>query len=213
MSRESPFELAFAPWRDRFPRIRESLDGEDPRDRDRFLLNREVAALLLELRPDEGYGEGTEAMAALIHHGYLFWESGEVVQTVQAEQLGRIIAPSWTRTLRPSGRPAVLPSYVQLPPFAVWGVLEAVPPEPLDGWFASRPDQTLQVLAVFGIRPGRAGFTTLEVAGKRPDLARRDDGAPLFAPLEFGSGLPAGPGTVTSEAELLELAWRIEASE
>ena len=109
----------------------------------------------------------------------------------------------------PEVRPA---HYVQLPAFAVWGVLEAAPPEPLDGWFASRSDQTLHVLAVFGIRPGRAGFTTLEVAGRPPDLTRREDGSPLIAPLESGAGMPAGPATVASEAELLELAWRIEAS-
>ena len=210
MSREHPFQLAFGPMADRFERIRESLDGAEPGDRDRFLLNREVAALLLELRPEEGYGAATEAMAALVHHGYLFWEAGEVTQTVQAEQLGRIVASPWTRSLLPSGRPAVRPSYVQLPSFALWGVLEGGAPEPLDGWFAARANSSLLALAVFGIRSGRAGFTTLEVGGAYPGLERREDGTPLFAPLESESGARTGMGAVASGAELLELAWRIE---
>ena len=209
MMRESPFELAFAPWREHFGRIRESLDGAGA-ERDRFLLDREVAALLLELRPEEGYGDATEAMAALVHHGFLFWSAGERVRSVTSDQLARVLDPSGVRPRPdPAGRP---PCYVQLPSFAIWGVLQEGAPEPLDGWFAARVDSTLMALAVFGVRSGRAGFTTLEVRGEFPGLERREDGTPLFAPLEAGSAR-TGPGTVASEAELLELAWRIEALE
>ena len=213
MSRENPFELAFAPWRDRFERIRESLDGTDPRDRDRFLLNREVTVLLLELRPEEGYGDATEAMAGLVHHGYLFWEAGEIIRPITREQLAQVVAPTESRDLRPSDRPTVRPSYVQLPPFAIWGVLEGEAPEPLDGWFRVRSGPTMNLLAVFGIRPGRAGFTTLELRGEPPALDRREGGTPLFAPLEAGTGARAGMGTVADGAELLELAWRVEVLE
>ena len=208
MSREHPFELAFAPLRDRFERIRESLDGADPGDRDRFLLNRDVAALLLELRPEEGYGDATEAMAALVHHGYLFWANGEIVRAIEPERLAEVVEPARAPNVRPSDRPAVPPSYVQLPPLAIWGLLEGGPPEPLDGWFRIRTDHGLTLLAVFGMRPGRAGFTTLELRGAPIALDRREDGTPLFAPFE--SAAQTGLGTITSEAELLELAWRIE---
>jgi hypothetical protein len=208
MSREHPFQLAFGPLADRFGRIRESLDGTDSGDRDRFLLNPEVAALLLELRPEEGYGAATEAMAALVHHGYLFWGAGERVLSVSPDQLARALEPSGVRPRPdPAGRP---PCYVQLPSFAVWGILEGGAPEPLDGWFAARADSTLLALAVFGVRSGREGFTTLEVGGGYPGLERREDGAPLFTPLESESGTRTGMGAVASEAELLELAWRIE---
>lgn len=210
MSRETPFELAFGPWRDRFERIRQSLDGADAGDRDRFLLNREAAALLLELRPEGGYGAATEAMAALVHHGYRFWEAGEVVRSIAPDQLARVVDHPWARSPGPSGLPAVLPAYVQLSPFVMWGVLEGESPEPLDGWFAVRSGATLDLLAVFGMRRGRAGFTTLELRGEPPGLDRRADGSPLFAPLEKGVGARAGVRTVASEAELLELAWRIE---
>jgi hypothetical protein len=210
MSRETPFELAFAPWRDRFERIRESLDGADSRDRDRFLLDREVTALLLELRPEDGYGDATEAMTGLVHHGYLFWEAGEIIRPITREQLSQVVAFTESRNLRPSDRPTLRPSYVQLPPFGMWGVLEAGPPEPLDGWFAVRSGPSLNLLAVFGIRPGRPGFTTLELRGEPPALDRREDGTPLFAPLQSDAGTRAGMGTVASGAELLELAWRVE---
>lgn len=210
MSRENPFELAFAHLRQHFERIRESQGGTDPGNRDRFLLNREVAALLLELRPEEGYGGATEAMAALVHHGYRFWEAGEVVQPVSPEQLARVVDSAWARNLRPSDRPTVRPSYVQLPSLAVWGLLEDESLEPLDGWFRARSDHGLDLLAVFGVRPGRAGFTTLTLWGEPPELDRREDGSPLFAPLATHPGARAGIGTVTSQAELLELAWRIE---
>jgi hypothetical protein len=62
----------------------------------------------------------------------------------------------------------------------------------------------LNVLAVLGIRSGRAGFTTLEVRGRRPGIA------PVFAPLQSGVEARAALATVRSEAELLELAWRVE---
>lgn len=207
MSRESPFDLAFAPLRDRFERIRESQGGADPGDRDRFLLNRDVAALLLELRPEEGYGDATEAMAALVHHGYRFWDAGEVVRSIAPEQLARVVDPGLTRRPLPSGRPAVLPAYVQLPPLSIWGVLEAGSPEPLDGWFSFGTGAALNVLAVLGIRSGRAGFTTLEVRGTRPGIS------PVFAPLQSGVEARAALATVRSEAELLELAWRVETLE
>lgn len=212
MSRENPFELAFGPWRERFERIRESLAGADSADRDRFLLNREVAALLLELRPLEGYGDATEAMAGLVHHGYLFWVDGERVREIGPEDLNAVVGPT--------GGPADGPKsgigfarYLQLPPLAVWGLLDEGPPEPLDGWFAVRSGQTLSLLAVFGIRRGRAGFTTIELRGEPPALDHREDGTPLFAPLGSDLGARAGMPTVAGEAELLELGWRAEALE
>jgi hypothetical protein len=210
MSRAAPFPLVFGSARERFERLRQSLASEqkDPRDRDALLLSREAAELLHELRPEEGFGDATEAAAALLHHAYLFWASGEVVRTVPYDVLTRILA-------RPPGRRATEPPippycYVQLPALAIWGVLEDSPPEPLDGWFATRLGDRLHGLAVFGLRPGRVGFTTLEVSGTRPGLAMRHEPVPLFAPITTEQGVAAGIGAVTSEAELLELCWRIE---
>src|SRR6185503_15592859 len=77
--RPSPFALLFgtlAPGR--FPALRAALEaaGSPPEDRERFLLLREVAELLRELRPEEGVGEAVQALVALLHASYLFWAAG-----------------------------------------------------------------------------------------------------------------------------------------
>ncbi len=208
MTRPTPFELVFGAMRERFERVQRELGqgGLDPADRDAFLLDREVATILHELRPDEGFGDATEAAAALLHHAYLFWAGGEVVRRVPHRVLAGLIAEG-------ASRRAVLsrgPSYVQLPPLAIWGLLEGSPPEPLDGWFVRRREDRLEVLAVFGIRPGRDGFTTLEVSGPPPGASSRGGEAPRFEPIQTETGAQAGIGAVTSETELLELCWRIE---
>src|SRR5688572_26916386 len=77
--RPTPFDLVFAELADeRFPGIREVLgaDGADPTDRDTFLMNHDVVTLVRELRPPEGAGEEIAQLAALVHHVYLFWETG-----------------------------------------------------------------------------------------------------------------------------------------
>src|SRR5712691_7651653 len=90
MPRPTPFDLVFeqtAP--EIFPSIRAALDqtGHDPRDRDRFLMIREVVTLIRELRPDEGLGEGIDQLAALVHHAYLFWDAGSPIVELTAELL------------------------------------------------------------------------------------------------------------------------------
>ena len=78
MPRPTPFDLVFSQSaQDVFPDITAGSDqaGHEPRDRDRFLMLREVVTLLRELRPEEGLGEGIDQLAALVHHAYLFWEA------------------------------------------------------------------------------------------------------------------------------------------
>ncbi len=210
MTRPTPFELVFAEWRDRFDRLRDDLAaaGKDSADRDLVLLEREAAELLHAMRPDEGFGEATEAFSALLHHAALFRASGEPVRIVSEEELRRaLVQPPGPS---PTAEPA-LARYVQLPALAIWGVLSDGPPEPLDGWFRMRSGERLDALAILGLRPGREGFTALEVSGPAPGLERRESMVPLFAPMQSETGVPAGIGAVTSEAELLELCWRIEA--
>jgi len=61
---------------ERFPPIRTALAaaGRDARDRDAFLLTREAAELVHDLRPEEGMGEGIDRLAALVHNAFLFWD-------------------------------------------------------------------------------------------------------------------------------------------
>src|ERR1051325_1183820 len=80
--RPPPFDAVFGPLTAaRFAAIREGLAAaaQNPRARDGFLLVREVVELMRDLRPEEGLGEAVAALAALVHHAYLYWMDGERV--------------------------------------------------------------------------------------------------------------------------------------
>ena len=210
MSRPTPFDLVFGQSaQEVFPKIRLALDqaGHDPRDRDRFLMLREVVTLVRELRPEEGLGEGIDQLAALVHQAYLYWEAEERVIEPTAEQLTSLL-----RTFTSTGDRGEVPSayYAQMPQHRIWAeVIPGHPPEPLDGCFVhSTPDgAALRVLGVFGIHPEREGFSVVEAMGPRPLALVRADGTELFAPTLTG-GQAAGLFSITGEAELLDLGWR-----
>src|SRR5687768_10635190 len=154
--RRSPFDLVFREFADGvFPRIRSALAqaGHDPSDRDRFLMVREVVTLLRELRPEEGIGEGIDQLAALLHHAYLYWNSGEHHLEVAAERLPWLMGAADIRGAADS--PAAY--YVAMPEHRIWAqVIPGQPPEPLDGCFVDvGPEGSLRVLGVFGIHPER----------------------------------------------------------
>src|SRR3954452_2466595 len=208
--RLTPFDLAFPDSADSvFPSIRQALEAarQDPRDRDAFLMIREVITVVRDLRPDEGLGEGIDQLAALIHHAYLFWAAGQRTVEISADQLPALLSSD--ESVTPAGD--LQPSYVQLPLRRVWAeVVPGEPPEPLDGCFLHQADTSnLRVLGVFGIHPDRPGFSVVEVTGPRPlNLARGDQSA-LFFPVLAG-GARAGLFSVIGGEELLELGWRVE---
>jgi len=214
VDRVAPYALGLgAIAAERFPLLREGLAaaGRDPRDRDAFLMVRDVVELLRELEPEEGLGEGIATMAAFLHHSYLFWMDGERTVAIEPEALERALVAEPRAPDAPS--PAANPStrYVQLPPLRVWGIgVEDGPAEPLDGWFVSPSGDTLAVLAIFGIHPGRAGFTAVEVVGPRPVALERADGSTLFSAALPGAA-QAGLASIVGAEELLELAWRLPA--
>lgn len=208
-SRPTPYDVAFGPGaEERFARIRESLGttGRDPHDLDSFILDREVAAYLRELVPDEGVGPAVEQHLALLHHAFLYWLEG-----------GYLIRPARNRVDRllespaPAADPAAAPRayYVQLPERLVWAELApGEPHEPLDGLFVRPwPEGGYFVLAVFGVHPARDGFTVVDLDGHREGDLSRTDGTPLFAPALPG-GAAAGLRSVVGGEELLELAAR-----
>jgi hypothetical protein len=213
MSRSTPFDLVFGKSaQEVFPKIRLALDqaGHDPRDRDRFLMLREVVTLVRELRPEEGLGEGIDQLAALVHHAYLYWEAEERVIELTGEDLTSLL-----RTFTGSGDEAEAPFayYVQMPQHRIWAeVIPGHPPEPLDGCFLHTipGGAALRVLGVFGIHPEREGFSVVEAVGPRPLALVRADGTELFAPTLTG-GQAAGLFSITGEEELLELGWRTSA--
>jgi hypothetical protein len=208
MSRPTPFDLVFgqsAP--EVFTRIQAAVNaaGHDPRDRDRFLMIREVVTLVRELRPEEGLGEGIDQLAALVHHAYLFWQADARAIELTSERLADLLRGVSTedRIEEPS------PFYAQMPQHRIWAeVLPGQPPEPLDGCFIHpTPDAALRVLGVFGVHPERAGFSVVEATGPKPVVLARADGTALFAPTLTG-GKAAGLFSITGSEELLELGWR-----
>ena len=208
--RATPFDLVFeSATQTTFPAIRTALveSGRDPRDRDGFLMLREVVSLLRELRPDEGLGEGIDQLAALVHHGYLFWAEGGHTVRLSSDQLPDILGRAPLSYPQPDG-PAL---YTQLPERRVWAqVIPGDPHEPLDGWFQYHDPESglLRVLGVFGIHPDRPGFSVVEVSGRRPVGLARPDGSTVFSSTLPG-GASAGLSSLAGEEELLELGWRV----
>jgi hypothetical protein len=207
----TPFDLVFQPTAaSSFPRIASSMAaaGQDPADRDAFLMDREVITLLRDLRPDEGIGEAMDQMVALVHHAFLTWAGGGITVPIGREAAEELLAPAVPGS---SDTGDVPPYYAQFPERMVWAsVIQGEAPEPLDGVFVSRdPRADLRVLGVFGLRPDRPGFSAVEAAGPRAERLTREDGTALFAPTLPGAAA-AGLRSIAGEEELLELGWRTQ---
>ena len=207
VTRPTPYDLAFVDIAEaQFAGIQTTLRqrGEDPTHRDAFLMLREVVALVRELRPEGGIGEGIDQLAALVHHMYLFWDSGKTVVTIPPERFVELVA---SQPPSPNGPTSGAP-YVQLPEHRIWAaVLPGEPAEPLDGYFIHAAGTELRVLGIFGIRSDRMGFSVVEATGDRPGRLVRPDGREPFS-----STLPGGEAarlhTLVGAEELLELGWR-----
>jgi hypothetical protein len=206
--RLDPFGLAFGPFvPDRFAQIHRDLaEAEvDPHNRDAWALSRAGAELLHELRPDDGLGEGVTELVALAHAGFLYWQHGERAVPLTRETLDALVLAAPGEREGGTPPPAY---YLQLPARRVWGTpVDGQPPEPLDGWFAIAEGDRLHVVAVFGLLPGRPGFTVAHADGPAPGPLERADGTTLFSSTLDG-GAVAGIWSIVGEAELLELGWR-----
>ncbi len=207
-ARRHPFDLAMGPYvPERFEAIRLDLAaaGIDPFDRDAWTLTRPVAELLQELRPDEGLGEAVTELVALVHAGFLYWQQGERSLALSREDLPRLGA---ARPAPASAPRPITAYYLQAPPHRIWGAaVPEAPPEPLDGWFAATRGDALAMVAVFGLLPGRPGFTVAHVQGPVPGPLVREDGTAIFSATMPG-GQEAGLWSVVGQEELLELGWR-----
>ncbi|MFN2570547.1 MAG: hypothetical protein ABR537_02885 [Gemmatimonadales bacterium] len=217
--RSTPFGLAFAHIADqRFPAIAEALqqDGGPPADRDRFVLLEPVGRLLHDLVSDSVGAEALEGHALLLHHAFLHWAAAGRIYRIGEQALRRAI-PATDMTARVP-HPAF---YLQLPELRVWGTPTADgPPEPLDGMFVSAGSETdtIAVLAIFGMRPDRPGFSALGLEGRADPgdatpqeieiAAAREDGSAPFGPTLAG-GSAAGLYSVANAGELLLLTCRL----
>jgi hypothetical protein len=209
MIRPTPFDLVFTNTAETvFPAIRSALEraGQDPADRDAFLLVPEVVSLLRDLRPEEGLGEGMDQLVALVHHAYLLWSAGALTLPLSAERIAAMLdAPP---PPSPALQEAPRAYYAQLLDRQVWArVIDDQTAEPMDGCFVHAAGEQLRVLGIFGLRPDRDGFSAVETMGPRPLGLERPDGAALFSPVLTG-GQAAGLYSLVGAEELLELGWR-----
>ena len=204
--RLTPYELAFGPIAgERFPGLRSGMTtaGRNPRNRDEFVLVKDVVELLRDLRPEESQSEGIGELVALCHAAYLHWLEGEAVVSVDRDGLTAMV-----KGLPARARPADRSFYLELPVGRVWGAATSVASlEPLDGCFVQPGSDGLGLVAVFGVQPGRPGFTVATISGPRHRHLARLDGTALFAP-RFEGGAAAGLFEVAGEEELLELVYR-----
>jgi len=221
--RATPFALAFGEIAaQRFPAIAEALqqDGTAATDRDRFVLLEPVGRLLRDIVPEDSDADALEAHVLLLHHAYLFWTAEQRVFQISDQTLRRAVAEKRITTLLPHAG-----QYLQLPELRVWGAPnEASPPEPLDGMFVSEAESAvggggeIAVLAIFGMRADRPGFSAVGLEGRAdPDdptageieiAAGRDDGSAPFGPTLAG-GTAAGLYSVANAGELLLLTCRL----
>ena len=216
--RPTPFGMAFGEVARRFPAIAEALqqDGIAPGDRDRFVLVEPVGRLLRDIVPEGAGAEALETHVLLLHTAFLHWSSGGAVYRIGEQALRRVIATRQITAALP--QPAL---YLQLPELRVWGSpTPGAPPEPLDGMFVSASDVpgSVAVLAIFGMRPDRPGFSAVGIDGRADSdepagneievAAARADGSPPFGPILPG-GSAAGLHSVANAGELLLLTCRL----
>lgn len=210
----------------RFPVIAEALqqEGGDATDRDRFVLLEPVGRLLRDIVPADAGADALEAHVLLLHHAYRYWAAQQPIYQVTEPTLRRAVAATRISTALP-----VDTLYLQLPELRVWGAPNAeaeagagagAPPEPLDGMFVSRtePAGTVGVLAIFGMRPDRPGFSAVGLEGRADAddpsgaeieiAAAREDGSAPFGPTLAG-GTAAGLYSVANPGELLLLTCRL----
>lgn len=193
----------------RFAPIAEGLAsaGTEPRDRDAFVLVREVVELLRELvPPEEASPVAVAELVAFVHAAYLYWVDGQCRVRVARPTLERRLGLESARALV---APTVARSYyLELPSQRVWG--EAVaggPAEPLDGCFIQPRDGWLSVVGIFGLHPSREGLTIVDAGGARDPGLVRMNGTALFSP-QMAGGASAGLFQVTGNQELVELGYR-----
>lgn len=189
-----------------FADIRASLEAAktDDLDRDAFLLNGAVAALLRDLMPEEAPAEAVNAYGALLHMLYVNWVRDWPLVRVAPDQLKDALG--FGATIEGPGVATVC--YLQLPERLVWAAADpGAAHEPLDGIFLLAQKARAHALAILGLRAEREGFTTMEGAIRLPAPAPypRDRGEAAFAPVMAG-GEAAGLLSVIDEHELVALA-------
>ena len=217
--RATPFALAFSDLaQSRFPAIAQVLerDALSSADRDRFMLLEPVGRLLREIAPDGTGPDALEAHMLMLHHAYRHWVAGGWVYRIGETALRRAAAGTSITSHLPHQS-----LYLQLPELRVWGSATVDgAAEPLDGVFVTEGVESgkIAVLAIFGMRDGRPGFSAVGLEGHADAddptgreievAAAREDGTERFSPTLAG-GAQAGLYSLANAGELLLLTCRL----
>jgi hypothetical protein len=218
-ARRTPFEITL-PTPDfageRFPAVLEEADTQGfpghLTDPSAFALLGEVGAILREIRDADDPPGLIDQYGLLLFQAFGFWRAGHplyLVSEAAARDAVTKVEPGLDRL------PASGTVYLQLPQHLFWvGAEPETPPESLDGFFITWNGGLLTVLAVAGVRPDRAGLSTLPIPSVPvEDLTSmatetmREEGS------DFSSTMPGGDLDglygVESAGELLKLVARL----
>ncbi len=200
-------QLAEAIGDARFGEIRSGLEARTTADldRDAFLLDGTVGALLRELVPEDVPAEAVTAYGALLHSIYCCWARDWPVASLSADALRASLLAAH---VSPLAARASLAVYLQLPPRIVWAEpAPGAPHEPLDGVFLLVHGARAMALAVLGFHELREGFTTMaaDLLLPAPVPATRADGSAAVASVRPGGDL-ARLCSVVDTHELAALA-------
>ncbi len=209
MNRLDPFDFVFGEL-DVFPAIRDhaSSGSVDATDRARFLEIPAVRDTLSRIQSSDlvhASPLAADEYAALLHVAYCYWAAGRHALDVPRSRLEPLLQE------RLPELPAVPHGacYLRFPERWFWARIdEGQPAEPLDGLFVAvtADGGTVMVLAVLGLRPGRAGLSQIAVTATVRDVLAAQDLArsPAFAPALDGGAL-AGVHSIAAAGELLHL--------
>lgn len=228
-ARLTPYEMVFGHAyfeEDRFMVIREEAErvGALTTRPEEFIRLVTVAELLQDLLPEGAGGLELERHGQLLFQAYNFWDFGREL-LVLGEPLVRELTSAEHEVGAWELTPPHPAGYAQLPRHLVWSRIEEdATPEPVDGFFwmmvgeedpAKPPYLRLDVLFVLGMRPDRAGFSTIPVSRDQhaQPLGHWADGQARPEGRDFENILPGGElqrwlGLLT-EAEALKLVSRI----
>lgn len=212
MARLTPYELTFGGVEEHFGVAREEAEalGKDTADFAQFVSLPTVQRIVAEIESPDLLAANPPAAIeyhTLVYAAFQFWVAGKHLLKV-ADDFPSDALPGGTM---PDTNPSVPGGacYIQLPERSIWAQVDPTSPhEPIDGLFVCLPPRfpQLTVVAILGLRAGRAGFSQISARVALSDLEAVREGirSQPFDPVMDG-GRAAGFHSITSLGELLLL--------
>jgi hypothetical protein len=209
-TRLHPYDFVFEQFDEsNFRDIRDEAGPPEELDLSNFAKLSSVHRSLQEMGAYEMSEHAADALAqymTLLFVAFRYWRAGRHTVSPKRAQLEAHMSDA-------PGTPPAPPHdalYISLPEQLFWAQTDPeAPHEPIEGMFVTftAAADSYTVAAVLGLRPERHGFSQLSVTAGGNDLVAAPEciRQPPFEPIMEG-GTQAGFHSVTSEAELLQLA-------